>query len=125
MPRDMVGNHPGYVKTKDTLFVNPFKVDKKALRKKRGKKNEVDRGLEQKELEPDEKGNYRVAEFGNYPLVQNVNLNENVEGELRPKNYVWRMKLPADADWNPKQADDNADDGKKKRKKKTKDADLG
>lgn len=46
MPRDIMANHPGYVKIKDTLVVNPFKVDKKALRKKRGKKNEVDRGLE-------------------------------------------------------------------------------
>ena len=67
MPRDIMANHPGYVKIKDSLTVNPFKVEKK--KKPKRKKGEVDRGPQNKELLPDEKGNYKVFDFGNYPLV--------------------------------------------------------
>ena len=59
-----------------------------------------------------------MSEFGNYPLVQNMNLTENVDQDLRPKNYYWRMKLPADAEWAPRQADEADKDDKKKKKKR-------
>ena len=68
MPRDIMANHPGYSKIRDTLEIYPFKVDKKQKRPKR-KKGEIDRGPENKELEPNDKGNYKVYDFGNYPLV--------------------------------------------------------
>lgn len=47
-----------------------------------------------------------------------MNLTENVDQDLRPKNYYWRMKLPADAEWAPRQADEADKDDKKKKKKR-------
>lgn len=44
MPRDIMANHPGYVKVKESLTVNPFKVEKKKKQKK--KKGDVDRAQE-------------------------------------------------------------------------------
>ena len=35
---------------------------------------------------------YKVYQFGNYPLLKDGS----------PKSGVWRIKLPADADWTGK-----------------------
>ena len=96
MPRDITTNHPGYVNPKDFLEINPFKEKKKKEKKKR-KKGEVERGPENKLLKPNEQANFKISEMGNYPLVNKV----GEETELRPKNYYWRLKLAADADWQP------------------------
>lgn len=102
MPRDITANHPGYVKVKELLTVNPYKEKKKEKKKK--KKGEQDRGPQNLMLEPNDEGNYRVYEMGNYPLVaqSNKQAQEGAEKELRPKNFAWRLKLPADAEWSPR-----------------------
>lgn len=115
MPRDISANHPGYVKIVDTLPVNPFPERKKE--KKKRKKGEVDRGPENIALEANERG-FRVFEMGNYPLVNHGALVEGAEADFRPKNYHWRMKLPADADWEPKDPDKDENREEKKKKKR-------
>ena len=113
MPRDIMANHPGYASIKSGLTENPFPAVKKEKRVKR-KKGEVDRGPENVQLEPDEKGNYRVYEFGNYALVNQGEKADGAEPDFRPKNYHWRMKMPCDANWERK--DPEKEDEAKERK---------
>ena len=105
MPRDIDNNHPEYPKVIETLVVNPYK-EKKELKKK-GKKGANEgrmmRGadhskskLEGLELKMNEKKEYKVYEFGNYPLI------EVEPNNYKPKNGIFRMMLPADADWTGK-----------------------
>ena len=93
MPRDIGNIHPGYANPKDFLEINPFKEKKKE--KKKRKKGEVDKGPENKLLKPNQEANFKISDMGNYPLVNKG----GEEFELRPKNYYWRLKLAADADW--------------------------
>ena len=73
---------------------NPHKDKKEA---KAGKKKKFDRNSENLQLLRNPLGQHKVSEFGNYPLVS---WGGDEEKDLRPKNYVWRMKLPCDADWS-------------------------
>lgn len=43
-------------------------------------------------LKANEKGEYKVFEYGNFPLLF-------IDGQLRPRNYQFRLKLPPDYDW--------------------------
>ena len=106
MPRDIDNNHPEYPKVIDSLIVNPYK-EKKELKKK-GKRKGTDEGrmmrgadhskskLEGLELKHNEKLEYKVYEYGNYPMI------EIEPNTYRPKNGVFRMMLPSDADWTGK-----------------------
>lgn len=78
--------------------------------KKKGKRKGADEGrmmrgadhskskMEGLELKHNEKKEYKVFEFGNYPLI------EVEPSNFKPKNGVFRMMLPADADWTGKDA---------------------
>lgn len=102
MPRDMESNAFGYPRVIDFLSVNPFRV-KKENKKKRKKRDEADAGnkLMRSHVKPvdgvdmgsppflTEKGEYRVYEFGNLPLLS----------DGKPKAGVFRMMLPSEADW--------------------------
>jgi len=43
-------------------------------------------------LVANDKGEFKPFEFGNYPLLSNG----------KPKNGVFRLKLPSEADWTPR-----------------------
>lgn len=57
-----------------------------------------------------------MTDIGNYPLI-NINAAEGAENDFRPKNFYWRMKLPADAEWKPREPDDDDKEGKRKKKR--------
>ena len=116
MPRDLDNNHPGYPKIVDTLMANPFKREKETKKKKKKDDKGDKKGAEAKKavhvLQKNKKGEYKVSEFGNYPL--------NSEG--KPKMGVWRMMLPCDADWtiNKPDTEENEEKGAAKGGKKGK-----
>ena len=92
MPRDLDNNHPGYPKVADGLMLNPYKREKETKKKKKKDTKGDKKTADKKQihaLQKNKKGEYKVAEFGNFPL--------NNEG--KPKMGVWRMMLPCDADW--------------------------
>ena len=95
MPRDLDNNHPGYPTIIEGLMVSPFKREKETKKKKKkdgpkgGKDKAADSKKNQDVLKKNKKGEYKVFEFGNYPLTN----------ESKPKNGIWRMMLPCDADW--------------------------
>ncbi len=110
MPRDLDNYHPEYPKIIETLTVNPFKAQKEA-KKKKGKKianTDLEGGgrmmragegaLDESKLRLTEKCEYKVFEFGNYPL----------RNDGKPLTGQFRMMLPCDADWAgfPKEEDD-------------------
>ena len=118
MPKDMETNPENYPKIKDMLLINPFKgvekVQKKG-RKKEGKDGKNKRmmkagagvGKQAPELEATgggkllltENQSYKVAEFGNFPVLSNG----------KPRGGTYRLFLPADADWTVREKEDPAD----------------
>lgn len=113
MPRDIdVGSHPGYPSIRSGLMRNLFKKEVQVVKKRkkglrRGKSGRRFRlstldaraqdmhapgpGLK---LIPNEKMQFRVSEFGNYPTLANG----------KPRSDTVRFMLPADADWSPKKS---------------------
>ena len=105
MPRDLDNFHPGYAEIHSSLLKNPFKNETREKKKKKGRDN-LDanaRGLLRQgdrkkdnitgaELLRNEKFEYKVFEFGNYPMK----FEDNVP---KPKGGQFRLMLPAEADW--------------------------
>ena len=114
MPRDLDSAGPGYPTLKSQLLIDPMPIDKSAP--KRAKKGE-DKGkkgkllkkgktlaeelLAKKKLEANVKGEYKVSEFGNYPLMSNG----------KPRGGLYRMSLPAEADWEKPKLEKKNEDG--------------
>lgn len=101
MPRDLDNYHPAYPKISEMLPVNPYR--KKAETKKKKKGKEEDAGARNIFLEgkkPDkeinlyppqknEKQEYKVYEFGNYPY--NVSYQGmNVLNKIDQEGSAWR-----------------------------------
>lgn len=119
MPQDFdAADHPGYSARSASLTVNPFPPSPKVKKKKKrggrssrngrkmgksdssGSKGKLKKGLYKPavklykpgpglKLIPNEKLEYKVFEFGNYPTLSNG----------KPRGGVLRLMLPADADW--------------------------
>ena len=119
MPRDMEVGPNGYPRVIDFLSVNPYRV-KKENKKKRKKREEADDGNRKlmrghvKPQEgvdmgsppyPNEKGEYKVYEFGNLPLLS----------DGKPKAGVFRMMLPSEADWTGFPVEKEDDENKTKK----------
>lgn len=112
-------NPNGYPRVIDFLSVNPYKV-KKENKKKRKKREEADdnRKLMRGPVKPqdgvdmgsppypNEKGEYKVYEFGNLPLLN----------DGKPKAGVFRMMLPSEPDWTGFPVEKENDDEQKKKK---------
>ena len=80
---------------------NPVKKEKQTGRKKVVNKGKKDTGPENYLFDQllTKKANYRVFEYGNYPLVDGSAGKAGLDKEMRPRNGHWMMKLPPDADW--------------------------
>lgn len=102
MPRDSNANNSGgYLTILDMCMKAPERADikknvKGALRKKK------DTQAENFIPETDDMGNYKIAEWGNYPLVNSGN---DLDKDLRPKSGVFRMMMPCDHHYEPKNED--------------------
>lgn len=82
LPRDIDAHHPGYPSVMEMLAVNPYK-EKKEVKKKRVKKDVEDNtsrfmrapdgrkvpAMYGAVLRPNHMGEYKVFEYGNFPLV--------------------------------------------------------
>ena len=126
MPRDLDSSGPGYPTLKSQLLIDPMPIDRSAPKRakkgeaggKKGKLLKKGKGQAEeakKQLETNARGAYKVHEFGNYPLL--------VDG--RPRGGQWRLRLPAEAEWEQareEKKEDEKDDvlrqlGKKKKSK--------
>lgn len=130
MPRDLDNFHPAYPKISEALLINPYRK-KAETKKKKGKKaadedgggrllrgakkgdNPLDNGGK---LVMTDKKEYKVFEFGNYPLLDTG----------KPRGGQFRLFLPCDADWTGKEDEATilaklAEKEEKKKGKKDKD----
>ena len=111
MPRDLDNYHPTLPKVGDHLMQNPFKEEDNGKKKKKKKRaddanKKMMRGADNTRGERDlmaggplgmnEKFEYNVYEFGNFPMRQDP------QGQWIPKHGKLRMMLPSDADWTGK-----------------------
>jgi hypothetical protein len=121
MPRDLDNYHPEYPKVLELLPVNPWRK-KAETKKKKGKKDDeggrrnlragtTGKDMEGAKLEMTYKKEYKVYDFGNYPLL----------GDGKPRAGQFRLMLPCDADWGGKEDNlppETKKDGEKEDKKK-------
>ena len=56
--------------------------------------------LEGGPMEPNDKLEYKVYEFGNFPMRQNK------KDEWVPKSGVYKLMLPSEADWTRKETEE-------------------
>ena len=125
MPRDLDNFHPAYPKVTEFLLHNKYRK-KAETKKKKGKKAADDDGGNNRllkkgkgdnpldnggKLVKTDQANYKVYEFGNFPLLDTG----------KPRGGQYRMFLPCDADWEGKD-DEVVKEGKKDEKEEKKKA---
>ena len=104
MPRDIDANRPEYPKQADLYLRNVKMEVKKKLKPQKGDETNPTRARRiQGEnyrgdktgwfLEQTAEANHHVFEFGNFPYTN----------DFRPRNGVFRMMLPCDAEWAEKE----------------------
>lgn len=49
-------------------------------------------------LVPNDKQEYKIFEYGNFPYIE-MKIAKDEDAQKRPKNGIFRLKLPCDADW--------------------------
>ena len=114
MPRDQDSYHPELPTVHDALLTNPYKETGNEKKKKRRNDGPARGGLmraadntkgqrdilEGGPLEQNDKLEYKVFEFGNFPMRLNK------KDDWVPKAGCYRLMLPAEADWTRKETEE-------------------
>ena len=115
MYSDINAHHPGIAKIKENLMVssqfNVLPVQRR-VGKLKGKQEKLpDNHI----LQRDNKGTFKVYDYGNYPLVHHTEAFG--DKELRPKGGMWRLKHPCDANWAPRDIEEELEQLRLKKEK--------
>lgn len=97
MPRDLDSYHPEFPTIEQSLLKNPYPKEKETKKKttKSSKKQTTGKDIgpiKGDKLEHNAKFEFKPSEFGNYPM----------RNDGKPRSGVFRLMLPAEADWEDK-----------------------